>query len=94
MGINQHRCFYLLVFSVRDYLSSQFQRETASATPTKQKPYLTQDKTESLPLSVAQNASEICYFYDNCCHQRSKCPAHDIGCNKCGKKGHLFMECH
>ena len=51
--------------------------------------YSTSGKKESLPLSVAQNANEICYFCGNHCHPRSKCPA----CNKCSKKGHFVMVC-
>ena len=69
-----------------NYLSSQFQSQSASATPP-------QENTESLPLSAAQNANEICYFCGNHHHPRSKCPARDIDCNKCGKKGHFSKVC-
>ena len=45
-------------------------------------------------LSAAQNSTnELCYFCGNNRHPRSKCPAREVDCNKCGKKGHFAKVC-
>ena len=71
---------------LENYLSSPFQSQSASATPP-------QENKESLPLSAAQNANEICYFCGNRHHPTSKCPAHDVDCNKCSKKDQFSKVC-
>ena len=69
-----------------NYLFSQIQSQSASAT-------LPQENIESLSLSAAQNANEICYFCGNRRYPRSKCPTRDVDCNKCGKKGDFNKVC-
>ena len=43
------------------------------------------NKETVIPLSAAQSANELCYFCGNRCYPRTKCPAREVDCNKCGK---------
>ena len=38
-------------------------------------------------------ANSKCFFCGNARHPRSKCPARDVTCNKCHKKGHFAKVC-
>ncbi|XP_055878884.1 uncharacterized protein LOC129925016 [Biomphalaria glabrata] len=51
-----------------------------------------EDPIDSTPVTIAA-AQGKCYFCGGAIHSRSKCPAKDAICNKCGKKGHYKKVC-
>ena len=51
------------------------------------------NKETVVPLSAAQSTNELCYFCGKRRHPRTKCPAREVDCNKCGKRGHFAKVC-
>ncbi|XP_055882384.1 uncharacterized protein LOC129925800 [Biomphalaria glabrata] len=51
-----------------------------------------EDTIDSTTGTIAA-AQGKCYFCGGAIHSRSKCPAKDATCNKCGKKGHYKKVC-
>ena len=43
--------------------------------------------------TVSAVSSELCYFCGNKRHPRIKCPAKEVFCNRCNKKGHFAKVC-
>jgi len=41
----------------------------------------------------AKPARKVCFFCGYSYHHRSRCPAREVDCRKCGKKGHLAKVC-
>jgi hypothetical protein len=57
---------------------------------------LADDESVQAQVAAAYNSTTSknkCFFCGNSYHPRHKCPARDVECNKCGKKGHFSKVC-
>ena len=51
------------------------------------------DFYECAAAKTQQGNTQLSYFCGNLRHPRSKCPAKDLDCKKCGKRGHFAKVC-
>ena len=93
-AFDQARALYLAQKNSESY--SSFSSTSASSTrglpdSSSEVSLLQQD---SSPVSqISATRKQTCYFCGNLRHARANCPARDVTCNKCKKKGHFAKVC-
>ena len=90
-AFDQARAFELAMRSSETYTATQPSVNSAVPTYSDIPPSLTE-----LPEASTVAAMEVensCFFCGNARHPRSKCPARDVTCLKCQKKGHFAKVC-
>ncbi|XP_046407451.1 uncharacterized protein LOC124172088 [Ischnura elegans] len=66
---------------------------TADSTPVAAADHIEDSPEDTTTTSAALVRSEKCFFCGNKRHPRDSCPAKDIICRGCGKKGHYLKVC-